>query len=167
MARKRARFDPYGLLAALERQAVSYIVIGGFARVIHGTGELTRGLDIVPSTRPENLRRLSEAFAELGARADAREAAALTERLPTVLAVTTDRGLLQVVPAPLGTRGYDDLRRRATREPLGRGLRPSVAAPEDLARMLSALDRERDAPALHRIRRVMAFERQLGHGLEL
>jgi hypothetical protein len=70
------------------------------------------------------------------ARADAREAAVLRKPLPAVLAVTTDRGLLQIVPAPLGTRGYDDPRRRATREPLGRGLRPSVAAPEDLARLL-------------------------------
>jgi hypothetical protein len=46
-----------------------------------------------------------------------------------------------LVPEPAGTRGYDDLRRRAEREPLGRGLRPQVASADDLARMLGALAR--------------------------
>jgi len=43
---KGARFDPYALLEALERHRVGYVVIGGFARVVQGSGELTRGLDI-------------------------------------------------------------------------------------------------------------------------
>jgi len=42
-------------------------VIGGFARVVHGTGELTRGLDIVPSLREDNLRHLANALGDLGA----------------------------------------------------------------------------------------------------
>jgi hypothetical protein len=61
-----------------------------------------------------------------------------------VLELQTDAGELNIVPEPEETRGYDDLRRRATREPIGRGLRPSVALPEDHARMLAAVDRERD-----------------------
>ena len=64
---KRPSFDPYALLETLDRHHVTYIVIGGFARVIQGTDEITRGLDIVPSTRPENLRRLTDALVELGA----------------------------------------------------------------------------------------------------
>jgi hypothetical protein len=48
-------FDPYAVLKTLDRHRVTYIVIGVFARVIHGIEELTRGVDIVPSTRPENL----------------------------------------------------------------------------------------------------------------
>src|SRR6266516_4777987 len=39
------RFDPYAILNALEHQRVTYVLIGGFARVIQGTEELTRGLD--------------------------------------------------------------------------------------------------------------------------
>ena len=46
-------FDPYALLEALDRNRVSHVVIGGFARVVHGSGELTRGLDIAPSLREE------------------------------------------------------------------------------------------------------------------
>ena len=58
-----------------------------------------------------------------------------------ILELQTDAGELKIVPEPAGTRGYDDLRRRARREPLGRGLRPSVASIDDHARMLAALDR--------------------------
>src|SRR5437016_4361077 len=68
-----AKFDPYTLLQALDQQRVTYIVIGGFARVLQGTEEITRGLDIVPSTRPENLRRLDAALGVLDAtRSDGR-----------------------------------------------------------------------------------------------
>ena len=62
MADGTPRFDPYGVLQALDRHRVKYVVIGGFARVLQGTEELTRGLDIVPSVRGDNLRRLDEAL---------------------------------------------------------------------------------------------------------
>jgi crotonobetainyl-CoA:carnitine CoA-transferase CaiB-like acyl-CoA transferase len=42
-----------------------------------------------------------------------------------------------------------------------------LKADPDLARMLSALARDQDAQPLHRIRRVMALERELGRGLGL
>ena len=61
-------------------------------------------------------------------------------------------------------RGYDDLRRRATREPIGRGLRPSVASPDDHARMLAALDRERDRAPLQTMQRLIELERDRGRG---
>ena len=73
----------------------------------------------------------------------------------------TGRGELKVVPEPEGTRGYDDLRRAATREPLGRGVRPSVASTADLARMLAALGRDEDIPKLMALRRLMELERGL------
>lgn len=77
-------------------------------------------------------------------------------------------GELKVVPEPAGTRGgYDDLRRAATREPIGRGLWPSVASTADLARMLAALGREADMPKLLALRRLKALERTLGPELGL
>jgi hypothetical protein len=49
------------------------------------------------------------------------------------------------VPEPAGTRGgYDDLCGAATREPIGKGLRPRVASIADLARILAALGCEQD-----------------------
>lgn len=76
MAKEPAKFDPYEVLQSLDRRRVTCIVIGGFARVIQGTEEITRGIDIVPSTRAENLQRLDMALRELGAkRVDGRELA--------------------------------------------------------------------------------------------
>lgn len=154
----RAQFNPYDLLAALDRERVSYVIIGGFARVVHGSGELTDGLDITPSLRDENLRRLGRALAELGVD-EAGAAEMLASREPVT--AETSAGELRIVPAPWGTRGYDDLRIRAGRENLGRGLRPSVASVVDCVRMLDASDRDADGERLLRLRRLMELERQL------
>lgn len=162
--RTQPRFDPYGTLAALERERVTYIVIGAFARVIHGADEITRAIDLTPSTREENLRRLDLALEAINARRpDGREASLQTTDFEAepVVELQTDHGEVKIVPFPEGTRGYDDLRRAVTREPIGRGLRPSVASPGDLARMLSALGRERDIPNLMMMRRLIELERGL------
>jgi hypothetical protein len=161
VTRKRAEpFDPMGILAALDRHRVSFVVIGGLARVIHGTGETTIDVDVVPSPRPENLRRLSAALEEIGA-----DVPTLDTDEP--LTVATSLGDVTIVLTPDGTRGWDDLRRAANREPLGHGLRPSVASPGDLARMLAASDRDADAPKLRRLRRLIELERELSRGLSI
>jgi hypothetical protein len=167
---RRQPFDPYAILTALERQRVAYVLIGGFARVIQGTDELTHGLDLTPSLRAENLRRFALALAELDAeRVDGRmlplDEATIRER--QLVAFRSPAGELKLVPEPAGTRGgYDDLRRAATREPLGRGLRPRVASIADLARMLAALGREQDLPPLQQLRYLRELERGLTDGLE-
>jgi hypothetical protein len=162
-------FDPYAILTALERQGVTYILIGGFARILQGTEELTHGLDLVPSLRAENVRRLALALEDLDARLTNGKRPALDRDLPTqaVLELRTDAGELKIVPEPVGTRGgYDDLRRAATREPIGRGLRPSVASIGDLARMIAALGREQDLPPLQQLRMLAELERSLVRGIE-
>jgi hypothetical protein len=156
----KASFDPYALLEALERNRVSYVIVGGFARVVQGSGELTRGLDIAPSLREENLRRLARAVEEL-------QPARRNQAMPEALAagervrVNTASGTLAVVPQPWGTRGYDDIRIRANRENLGRGLRPQIASTVDLVRMLEASNRTHDIERLQRLQRMLELERQL------
>jgi hypothetical protein len=159
--RASAAFDPYELLATLQRHHVSFVVIGAFARVVHGTGELTAGVDVTPSLRADNLARLEKALDELEAsRVDGRKLS-LHDVDEPVLELETRAGELKLVPEPAGARGYDDLRRHASREPLGRGLRPQVASPGDLARMLGALGRHEQIPVLLRLRRLIELERRL------
>jgi hypothetical protein len=162
-------FDPYALVTALERRRVTYIVIGGFARIIQGTEELTHGLDLVPSLRAENLRRLALALDDVNGRLPNGKEPALERDLSgqNVLELRTSAGELKIVPEPVGTRGgYDDLRRAATREPIGRGLRPSVASIGDLARMLAALGREQDLPPLQQLRTLAELDRSLIREIE-
>jgi len=71
----------------------------------------------------------------------------------------SDHGQIKIVPEPAGTRGYEDLRVRANRERLGHGVRPSVASPGDLVRMMEALDRQPDPLVLETMRRVLEIDR--------
>lgn len=173
MAERSDPFDPRGLLPALDRNYVPYVLIGGFARVIRGTDEITDGVDICPSLRPEHLERLGRALEELEAKRADRKRLTLDEetlRREAVLTLRTAKGELKIVPEPAGTRrGYDDLRRGATREHIGQGLRPDVASVPDLARMSAALGREQDMERLRELRRIMEVEVSLQRtlGLEL
>jgi hypothetical protein len=165
---KQPPFDPYAIFAALERERVAYVVVGGFARIVHGSAETSDGLDLVPSLREENLRRLGRVLKELKApHSDLAEHVARSEPLTAC----TSAGELRIVPDPWGTRGYDDLRIRAVRENLGRGARPQVASLVDCVRMLEASERTPDAERLQRLRRLMELERQLvperGIGMDL
>ena len=173
-------FDPRGVLAALDRNYVAYVLIGGLARVIRGTDEITSGVDVCPSLRPDNLERLEKALEELEARrTDRRRLSLDAEALERerVVRLRTSMGELALVPEPAGTRrGFDDLRRGATHEHIGQGLRPRVASAADLARMSAALAHElgqepgRDMERLRQLeversrelRRIMESE----HGLQ-
>ena len=153
------RFDPRAVLAALEGHRVNYVVIGALARVLHGTDEVTDGVDICPQRRDENLERLDAALRDLDAAPIANDVRAGA----AVIARATHAGLVQVVPAPAGTRGgWDDLRRHANREALGDGLRAAVASLDDLLRMNGALDRDPDHGVRLQLRRLVELDRSLG-----
>lgn len=147
---------------------MTYVLIGGFARIVQGTEEMTYGLDLTPSLREQNLERLELALREVDARrADGRELSLDPQTLAAeqVHELQTRYGELKLVSEPAGTRGYGDLRRAATRERLGRGVRPSVASVGDLARMLSALGDEERLPQLMQLRRIAELERTRTRGI--
>jgi hypothetical protein len=164
------RFDPLAIVAAFERQGASYVLVGALARVLQGADELTRGVDLTPSLREKNLQRVETALESLEAKAADRRKTPLAERIERgeeVIAYRTRGGELKLVPTPAGTEGYDDLRRRARREYLGKGVRAQVASINDLARMLAAREREEDLQRLLAMRRLHELERTLGPSLDL
>jgi hypothetical protein len=59
--------DVEGLLAALEKAEVRFVVIGGFAVSAHGYTRATKDLDMVPDPDPENLKRLASLLVDLNA----------------------------------------------------------------------------------------------------
>ena len=158
------RFDPYAILRELEDPRTFFVVIGGLARVIQGSDELTEGVDIAPSLSKENLRRVGRALEKMNARrvdGQPLDVNDLDPQREPVIELTSDYGQIKIVPEPAGTRGYEDLRFRANRERLGHGVRPSVASPGDLVRMMEALDRQPDPLVLETMRRVLEIERSL------
>lgn len=160
-AQRQAEFDPRSIFHALERERVAYVLIGGLARVLEGSDETTRGVDVCPAMRPENLRRLGSALESLDARPADGGALSIEILDQHVLNLESDRGEIKIVREPEGTRGYDDLRRAARVEPVGEGLRIRVASPGDLVRMLSALGREPDELKIETMRRVVELDRGL------
>jgi len=168
MSDSSEHFDPYAILAAIEHHRVSYVLIGGFARILQGTEEMTHGLDLSPSLRAQNLGRLARALDDLGAERVDRRPLVLEEAIhdEPLIPLHSPAGELTLVQEPAGTRGYDDLRRAATREPIGKGFRPPVASIGDLARMAAALGREQDVEPLRQLRYLRELERSLVRGIE-
>jgi hypothetical protein len=58
-------FGPSAVRHRLVGHGVTYIIAGTLCRLIHGSDELTDGVDIVPSTREEHLLRLGLALDDL------------------------------------------------------------------------------------------------------
>lgn len=159
---RKPSFDPRAILASLERSGANYILIGGLARVLRGADEITTGLDICPSPTAENIERLARGLAELrAARTDGFELA-ITEQSLTdepVVELSTPFGELKIILAPAGVpRGFVALRGAASKENLGHGLQPYVAAAGDLAAMAAALQRPQDIARLPGLRRIMELE---------
>jgi hypothetical protein len=154
------RFDPRAIIDALERNYVDYVLIGGLAQVLRGADVVTAGVDICPSFAKGNLERLNAAIAALRSAASASrplDEQALTEK--PVMRLRLGSGEVKVVGAPAGIpNGFVDLRRAATREDLGHGLRPLVASSGDLAAMAAALDRKSDRERLAMLRRIVELE---------
>ena len=162
------RFDPYPILGALTHERVTYILIGGLARVLAGSDELTYGVDLTPKPGADNQRRLQAALESIGARPERGEELSLERHdfgAQPVLALTSEHGEIKVVPNPAGTRGYEDLHRGASREYLGDRIRAEIASPGDLVRMLWVLDRADDSLKIETMQRVVELDR--GLGLEL
>ena len=110
--------------------------------------------------------RLAKALRDLEAQRVDAKPVELERTAEAVLELRTRSGELSSYPSRPGSRGYDDLRWHASREPRGRGRRPHVASPRDPAPLRGALDRDEDLPKLLRLRRLIDLERSRGLGIE-
>jgi len=162
-------YRPDVLLEVLERHNVQYVVIGGLAAELRGSPYVTRDVDVTPSRDRANLGRLADALKELNAHL----------RLPnveepvefpldqhsfdwgTTWTFVTTHGYLDIALLPDGTRGYDDLRRSATRERITDTLEVDVASLADVIRSKEAAGREKDRAVLPVLRQVLERSRSI------
>jgi hypothetical protein len=142
-------FDPQRLLRVLSTHEVRFVLIGGWAAVLHGSPTVTVDLDICYGRSPANLERLASALTELEVRLRgfppdlpfAIDARALRSR--DVFTLTTSAGDLDLLGAPAGVGGYDDLLRGAIELVLD-DITLRVASIDDLIRMKTAAGRPKD-----------------------
>jgi predicted nucleotidyltransferase len=68
-----SELDIQGIFAALDREGVEFLVIGGVAVGFHGFVRATKDIDIVPNPDPENLEKLAGMLARLDAQIEGAE----------------------------------------------------------------------------------------------
>jgi hypothetical protein len=165
-------YRPDEILDVLERHQVLYIVIGGLAAELRGSPYVTRDVDVTPARTRENLTKLAAALRELDAKLRVPDVEVpvefpLDERSfeqGTTWTFVTKHGLLDIALLPDGTRGYDDLRRSATREQLTDTVTISVASLADVIRSKEAAGREKDRAVLPILRQVLERSHQKSRG---
>lgn len=106
------------ICSVLAEHGVEFVVIGGVAARLHDTGHATVDIDVCPSRRADNLRRLSAALTELGTRLRVEGEPDGVEFEPhpdllvnmTTMTLLTRHGPLDLYFEPAGfSGGYDDL----------------------------------------------------------
>lgn len=149
-------FDPRPICRALNDHRVRYVVVGGFATVIHGSPLPTADIDIVPDRSGENLERLADALRAIGAML--RTAAGPVEapldgrflaNMPFMLNLTTDHGDLDLTFEPAGPRSsYGEWNHDAIDVPIADGLVVRVASLGAVIDSKRAAGRPKDERAL-------------------
>jgi hypothetical protein len=74
----------------------------------------------------------------------------------------TRSGPLNVILTPAGSAGYDDLRRKAIREPLGFGVRTTLASLDDIIRTTAAHGDRKTGEQLPRLHRLLDLAQTVG-----
>ena len=141
------------LIAALTRNAVEFVVIGGVAAQLHRLPmPATVDLDITPSRSPENLTRLAKVFDEIDAAlATAGEFGTWFPRHPIsnwaqydMIHLVTKFGILDLVFAPEGSEdGFNELIRESQKLQLGKHV-VRVISVETWERLKLATKRDKD-----------------------
>ena len=146
-------FDPVGILKALDRYGVRYVVIGGFAGRFWGSNSITNDLDICYARDRKNFGALALALQELGARLRGAPPDvpflldAKTLEMGDHFTFQTKLGALDCLCTPLASGGYPDLIQGATRMNVD-GVEVPVAALEDVMRLKRAAGRPKDLAEL-------------------
>ena len=158
-------FRPRTLLARLTEGEVDFVVVGGFAMVVHGSAAITRDLDICYSTDEQNLDRLDTTLLALEA-----GLSGVTEDVPFVpdgrtlrgtqiLTLVTTAGRLDLLSTPDGAPPYPALAERALRVELEE-MTIKVASLEDLIAMKNAAGRPKDLLAVEELEAIQRILRE-------
>jgi predicted nucleotidyltransferase len=149
------------LLRRLAEAGVEFVVIGGYAAVIHGSSYVTDDIDVCAVLSPENVERIRKALADLKPvhRQTHRKQSFLEVPVPGQplhhLYLETDHGIIDILTSVLGVGDFARLKERAERTEIF-GLSCAVISLEDLIAAKEAVGREKDLLTAKELRAVLA-----------
>lgn len=162
-------FDPVEICAVLDEEGVEFVVIGGFAAIVHGSSLPTEDIDVLPSREGDNLDRLARALKRLramlrtgGEEVETNIDAAFLRNVPHMLNLVTRYGDMDLVFTPAGAlTGYRQWLERSRRAQLREGLIVAVADLDDIIASKVAANRPKDQRSLPYLE---SLRDQLGQG---
>ena len=149
------------LLRRLAEAQLDFVVIGGYAGVIHGSALVTNDLDICAVLSPENIGKLRTVLADLHPVHRMTQKKLSFLEVPAAgtpianLYLQTDGGVIDVLSSVLGIGDYARLQQTAEQYPLF-GRTCSVISLEDLITAKEAVGREKDLLAVKELRAIAA-----------
>jgi hypothetical protein len=149
------------LLQRFADAGLDFVVVGGYAGVLHGSSLVTNDLDICSVLTAENIAKLRTVLSDLHPvhRMTHRKLSFL--QFPPAgesvqnLYLETDGGIVDVLSSILGVGDYERLRQTAIEIPLF-GRRCRVISLEDLILAKEAVGREKDLLAVKELRAIAA-----------
>jgi hypothetical protein len=150
------------LLQRLADSRVDFVIVGGFAGVLHGSALVTRDLDICAVLTPENIERLRETLKDINPRhrMTSQRLSFLKVPEPGIsvdnLYLQTDWGIVDILSSITGLGGFDSIVANSeTIEIAGRKCR-LISLP-DLVRAKESMGREKDILAAKELRAIEAM----------
>jgi hypothetical protein len=147
------------LIARLSDADVDFVIVGGFAGVLHGSSLVTRDLDVCAVLSSENVEKLRRNLRDLQPthRLTAQRLSFLDNPAPGVsvnnLYLETTLGPVDILGSIKGVGDFERVRERAVEVELF-GRRCRVIAIEDLISAKEALSRPKDALAATELRAI-------------
>lgn len=149
-----------GLLRALTRNDVDFVLIGGMAVIAHGHVRTTTDVDIVFDTAVENATRLAAALEELGAVVVSADTIPADDRITSDwlakgghLVFATDNGQLDTMSQTHGL-SFRELAATAITSELADGSPVLVCSYDNLVKLKRAAGRSQDIADLEALRAV-------------
>jgi predicted nucleotidyltransferase len=155
----------HALLHRLADAKIEFVIVGGFAGVLHGSSLVTNDLDICAVLSPETIDKLRTALADLHpAHRITHKKLSFVDNPPRGTSVTnlyleTDGGILDVLSSIKGVGNFDRLRQNAINVTLFGRICPLISL-EDLIAAKEAVGREKDLLAVKELRAIAAKRAQ-------
>jgi predicted nucleotidyltransferase len=147
------------LLQRLSDAEIDFVIVGGFAAILHGSSLTTRDLDVCALLTQENVSKLREIFRDLHPihRLSAQKISFLDNPAPEVklnsLYLGTDLGPVDFLSNVLGVGDFGRVRENAVEVELF-GRRCRVISLDDLIRAKEALTRDKDYQTVVQLRAI-------------